>query len=176
MFQDIPWSILGFRLKKGKDAKDCVEVMVEGTVESNGADIKGIWPPRKPNDLIEFDMKHTSGGQFQIGLDSTGKALASLTRTTATEHSSKAGQTLIPSFQKHQFEVTLGVKEGSPGGTCVADYVEFFVLVQLRKERIPMMLEVKANVVYRDLVWNKKVPGGKPCFYSGEEEHDIRRM
>ena len=40
MFQDIPWSILGFRLKKGKDTKDCVEVIVEGTVESNGADIK----------------------------------------------------------------------------------------------------------------------------------------
>ena len=41
MFQDIPWSILGFRLKKGKDAKDCIEVMVEGTFEeSNGADIK----------------------------------------------------------------------------------------------------------------------------------------
>jgi hypothetical protein len=40
LFHDIPWSILGFRLKKGVDKKDCLEVRVEGIVKSRGADIK----------------------------------------------------------------------------------------------------------------------------------------
>jgi len=176
VFLNIPWSILGFCLKKGKDAKCCVEVRVEGTVNSRGVDIKGIWPPRKANDLCVFDTKHTSGQQFQIGLDSIAKALTSLTLTTASEYSSRTGQTLVPDFRKQQFEVTLGVKKGSPSGTCVADLVEFFVLVQLSKERIPMTLEVKANVVYRDLVRKKEVQGRAVYVYSGEEKYDIRRV
>jgi hypothetical protein len=150
-------------------------VKVEGTVKSQGVDIKvnsritssvteaihqgsqGIWPPRKANDLSLFETKHTSGRQFQIGLDSMAKALASLTLTMVSEHSFQTGQTLVPDFQKQQFEVTLGVKKGSPRGTCVADLVEFFVLVQLSKERIPMTLEVKAKVVYKNLVRRKEV-------------------
>ncbi|KAI5984571.1 hypothetical protein EDC04DRAFT_2615697 [Pisolithus marmoratus] len=40
VFQDIPWGILGFRLVKGKDAKDCVKVQVAGTIQSKGAEIK----------------------------------------------------------------------------------------------------------------------------------------
>src|ERR1700730_16502494 len=177
MFQDIPWSILGFRLKKSKDAKDCVEVKVDGTVKSRGADIKvnshipssvaevihhgsqGIWPPRKANDLSVFETKHSSGLNFQIGLDSTAKALTSLTLTTASEHCSKTGQTLVPDFEKQRFEVKLGIKKGSPSGMCVADLVEFFVLVQLSKERIPMTLEVTANVAYKDSLWKKEVQG-----------------
>ena len=177
MFQHIPWSILGFRLQKSKDAKDCVEVRVEGAIKSPGADIKvnshipssvaevihrgnqGIWPPRKANDLSVFETKHTSGLNFQIGLDSTAKALTSLTLTTASEHSSKTGQTLVPYFGKQGFKVTLGIKKGSPSGMCVADLVEFFVLVQLSKERIPMTLEVTANVVYKGFLQKKEVQG-----------------
>jgi hypothetical protein len=177
LFQDIPWSILGFRVKKGKDAKGCVKVTVEGMVKSRGVDIKvnshipsavteaiqqgsqGMWPSGKANDLSVIETKHTSGRQFQIGVDSTAKVLTSLTLTTALEHSFRTGQTLVTDFQKEQFEVTLGVKKGSPTGTCVADLVEFFVLVQLSKERIPMALEVKANVVYRDLVRKREVRG-----------------
>jgi len=151
-------------------------VKVEGTVKSQGVDIKGIWPPRKANDLSLFETKHTSGRQFQIGLDSTAKALASLTLTTASEHSFQTGQTLVPDFRKQQFEVTLGVKKGSPRGTCVADLVEFFVLVQLSKERIPMTLEVKAKVVYKNLVRRKEVQRRGECVYSGEEKCDIRRV
>ncbi|KAF8230391.1 hypothetical protein L208DRAFT_1400610 [Tricholoma matsutake] len=174
VFQDIPWSILGFRLKKGEDAKGCAEVRVEGVVKSRDVDIKGIWPPRKPNDLNVFETKHSSGGQFRIGLDSTAKALTSLALTTASEHTSITGQTLVTDFRKQQFEVTLGVKNGSPRGTCVADLVEFFVLVQLSKERNPMTLEVKANVVYRDLVRKKQVQKREVYVYSGEEKYDIR--
>jgi len=150
-------------------------VRVDGTVKSRGADIKGIWPPRKANDLSVFETKHTSGLSFQIGLDSTAKALTSLTLTTASEHCCKTGQTLVPDFEKQRFEVKLGIKKGSPSGMCVADLVEFFVLVQLSKERIPMTLEVTANVAYKDSLWKKEVRGREVCVYSGEEKDDIRR-
>jgi len=150
-------------------------VRVDGTVKSRGADIKGIWPSRKANDLSVFETKHSSGLNFQIGLDSTAKALTSFTLTTASEHCSKTGQTLVPDFEKQRFEVTLGIKKGSPSGMCVADLVEFFVLVQLSKERIPMTLEVTANVVYKDSLWKKEVQGREVCVYSGEEKDDIRR-
>jgi len=183
VFQNIPWSILGFCLKKGEDAKHCVEVTLEGTVKSQGVestiDIKGIWPCRKTNDLSIFETKLTSGQQFQIGLDLAEKTLKSLTLTTASEHSSGTEQTLVTDFQKQQFKVTLGVKNGSPRGTCVADLVEFFVLVQLSKECIPMMLEVKVDVMYKSTGFSNKqknVQQREVYIYSGEEKDNIRNM
>jgi len=201
VFQNIPWSILGFCLKKGEDAKHCVEVTVEGTVKSQGVeytiDIKvnsqilsfvteaihqgnqGIWPCRKTNDLSIFETKLTLGQQFQIGLDLAEKTLKSLTLTTASEHSSGTEQTLVTDFQKQQFKVTLGVKNGSPRGTCVADLVEFFVLVQLSKECIPMMLEVKVDVMYKSTGFSNKqknVQQREVYIYSGEEKDNIRNM
>ncbi|KAI6045289.1 hypothetical protein EDC04DRAFT_2598869 [Pisolithus marmoratus] len=178
VFQDIPWGILGFRLVKGKDAKDCVKVQVVGTIQSKGAEIKcqGIWPPRKANDLAVFQTKFTTGRHFQLQLDSLAKALTSFTpTTTTTEHTAETGQTLVPEFRQHQFEVTLGIKKGSPSGTCVADLAEFYILVQLSKEHIPVVLEVTANVVYRVFLLKNVVQGREVCVYSGEEKEDIRR-
>jgi len=172
VFLNIPWSILGFRLKKGEDAKHCVEVTVEGTVKSQGVDIKGIWPSRKANDLSIFEMKYSSGRQFQIGLDLTEKTLTSLTLTMASEHSSRTGvigQTLVSDFQKQQFKVMLGVMKGSPSGMCVADLVEFFVLVQLSKEHIPMTFEVEANVVTGNWFGKRKFKDEK-CTFTVEKK------
>jgi hypothetical protein len=70
------------------------------------------------------------------------------------EHTFVTEQTLVPEFEKQRFEITLGVKKGSPHGTCVADLVEFYILVQLSKERAAMTLEVTANVVYKG--WSRK--------------------
>jgi hypothetical protein len=40
MLEHIPWSILGFRLIKGTDKKDCVAVQIEGTIHSEDLTIK----------------------------------------------------------------------------------------------------------------------------------------
>ena len=67
----------------------------------------------------------------------TAKALTSLDLTNASEYTSEVGQTLFSDFKPDSFEVKLGVQEGSPRRTRVTDLVEFFVLVQLSKERLP---------------------------------------
>jgi len=71
------------------------------------------------------------------------------------EHTFVTGQTLVPEFEQQRFEIMLGVKKGSPHGTCVADLVEFYILVQLSKERAAMALEVTANVVYK--AWSRRM-------------------
>ena len=67
------------------------------------------------------------------------------------------GQTLFPDFKPDSFEVTLGVQEGSPSGTHVTDLVEFFVLVQLSEERLPMNLEVAAKATFKAFPFNNVV-------------------
>ena len=73
----------------------------------------------------------------------------SLTLTNGSEYTSEGGQTLLPDFKSDSFEVTLGVDGGSPRGTQVADLVEFFVLVQLSEERLPMNFDVAAKATYK---------------------------
>jgi hypothetical protein len=106
--------------------------------------------------LVRYPTKHTSGrqAQFQIGFDATARTLASLSLTDALEYDFETGQRLDTIFEEKRFEVSLSIDKHSPRGTCIADLVEFFILVQLNEERMPMTLEVTAHVAYRD--WGRK--------------------
>jgi hypothetical protein len=176
--EHIPWSVLGFRLIKGDDKMDCVAVKVEGTFHGEDLTIKvtftsypkmqsftwvsqGIWPHKQPNLLVRYPTKHTSGRQtqFQIGFNAKANALVSFSLTDALEHSFETGQRLDTMFEAKRFEVSLSIDKHSPRGTCVADLVEFFVLVELNEKRMPMTLEVAADVTYRHWGRKKVVPG-----------------
>jgi hypothetical protein len=112
--------------------------------------------------LSRYQTKYTLGRQtqFQIGVDTNAQALASFSLSDALEHNFETGQRLDTTFEGKRFEVSLGVEKRSPRGTCIADLVEFFVLVQLNEERMPETLEITANVTYRD--WGrKKVVSGR---------------
>ena len=122
---------------------------------------QGIWPHKQPNMLIRYQTKHTSGrqAQFQIGVDPKAQALVSFSLSDALEHSIETGQRLDTTFEGKRFEVSLSVEKHSPHGTSIADLVEFFVLVQLNEERMPVTLEITANVTYRDWRRKKVIPG-----------------
>ena len=109
------------------------------------------------NALERYPTTHSSQTQFQIGIDTKAKALISLKLTNTSEYTSEVGQTLLPEFKSDGFEVTLGIQKGSPRRTQVTDLVEFFVLVQLNDERLPMKLKVEAKGTFKAFLLNSAV-------------------
>jgi hypothetical protein len=86
--------------------------------------------------------------QFRIGFDKTTDAIVSFGLMNGLEYSFLTGQSLDTKFEGKRFEVSLGVEKNSPRGTYVADFVEFFILVQVDREQMPMKLEVTTSVTY----------------------------
>jgi hypothetical protein len=111
----------------------------------------------QPNELTRCSTKQTFGQQiqFQMGLNSMANALLSLGLTRATEYTTERGQNLNTKFSSKGFDVALTVDKHSPI-TSVADHVEFLVLVELKKDRSAMALDITSSVTYKGKYFGQK--------------------
>ena len=70
-FQEIPWSILGFRLRKEEGTKDCVKLRIRGALEGQGAKIKVKFSPVFCNGNYSMRVRQSGLTGQQTNLNDT---------------------------------------------------------------------------------------------------------
>jgi len=175
---EVPYCVLGFRLKTGNSEKEIIEVSVTGEFQDDTS-VKGIWPLRSdPNRITKVPVVYNPTRHNQVELGINGNAPnfnVTIGNSESQSYTLTAGQTFETDMGKNEFTVSLGVSKTGPKFTVV-DRVEFWVVVRPNGRRQSMSLQLLAHLKYRrSMLPSKGLQRTEKVEYSGRESDDIRK-
>ncbi|KAH9484699.1 hypothetical protein JR316_0001598 [Psilocybe cubensis] len=192
---NIPYSILSFRLQRGDDSeKQCTAVRLRGkfvhdTWHYPKLQIKNICcsPEDGPASLAEMEVQKTSQttAEATLGLSGlTPSVKGRLNRMSSQQTTVLAGQHARGEVanEESEFVVNLSVDaaaaaETKGAGMSVVDPLMFALLLRLGEHRQPMKLELELEVTYRSRrgAW-KTLNKTHTEVYMGHERFDILKV